>query len=121
MQLLEQEVGKRRDAGSPATAAQWCPNSLADMCLQPYVQAYVRVLEQEVAEAAEKQAALQQQLADAPAGAAQQAAQLRDRATATGAQVAEVLQRLQLERHRYFTYLCIVFAYVCLRRPLRHQ
>jgi hypothetical protein len=70
------------------------------LSVEMFLQAYVRLLEEEVARAADAQAALQQQLTCLPNEAAAQQRQLRDRTAAAEAQSAAALQELQLERHR---------------------
>lgn len=70
------------------------------MQLKFILQAYVRLLEEEVARAADVQAALQQQLVCLPDEAAAQQQQLHRRTAAAEAQSAAALQELHLERHR---------------------
>lgn len=60
----------------------------------------MRLLEQEVAEAAEARVQMQRRLAGAAAEAAADADPVRARAAAAEAQRDEALQKLQLERHR---------------------
>lgn len=69
-------------------------------CQDTDLQAYVRLLEQEVAEAAEALAQLQQRLADAAAEVAADVDPMRARAAAAEVHRGETLHQLQLERHR---------------------
>jgi hypothetical protein len=75
------------------------------------VQAYVRLLEQDVAKAADVQTSLQEQLANAP-GEAAAPQQQQERLAAAEARRAAALQELQLERHRCT--ICKAFAAVVL-------
>ncbi len=64
------------------------------------MQAYVRLLEQEVSAAAEREAQLRRRLADTPGEAAAEAEGLQNRAAAAEAVRCEALQQLQVERRR---------------------
>lgn len=68
--------------------------------LKVVMQAYVRLLEEEVARAADVQAALQQRLACLPDEAAAQQQQLRRATAVAEAHSATAQQELQLERQR---------------------
>ena len=70
------------------------------MQLKIVVQAYVRLLEEDVARAADVQAALQQRLACLPDEAAAQRQQLRRATAVAEAHSATAQQELQLERQR---------------------